>query len=213
MPSLGFDAGVATQLMLPWLASLFCQRILAERLLWSHRAARDAMTTRAIAWAVVGVPFQMWRLWTLHTTLLRWQSGASLMTVAGGAAPMTVAGLLAAPRTVQVVNLGMAMLLTGVFNLALNLIQVQSAHSKCARQCEQSALATHGCACTHRQCARTTYTHTHTHTHAQVPWLVKKGNPVTPAGELYDQLVQTSDHIAATAHGLEYIPAGMRMTV
>ena len=46
-----------------------------------------------------------------------------------------------------------------------------------------------------------------------VPWLVKKGNPVTPAGELYDQLVQTSDHIAATAHGLEYIPAGMRMTV
>ena len=89
MPSLGFDAGVATQLMLPWLASLFCQRILAERLLWSHRAARDAMTTRAIAWAVVGVPFQMWRLWTLHTTLLRWQSGASLMTVAGGAAPET----------------------------------------------------------------------------------------------------------------------------
>ena len=57
------------------------------------------------------------------------------------------------------------------------------------------------------------HTHTHTLTLAQVPWLVKKGNPVTPAGELYDQLVQTSDHIAATAHGLEYIPAGMRMTV
>ena len=61
--------------------------------------------------------------------------------------------------------------------------------------------------------ARHTHTQTHTHTHAQVPWLVKKGNPVTPAGELYDQLVQTSDHIATTAHGLEYIPAGMRMTV
>ena len=172
MPSLGIDAGVVTQLMLPWLASLFCQRILAERLLWSHRAARDAMTTRAIAWAVVGVPFQMWRLWTLHTTLLRWQSGASLMTVAGGATPMTVASLLEAPRTVQVVNMGMAMLLTGVFNLALNLIQVQSTHSKCASECKQSALATHGCACTHRKCARTTYLHslarhicTHTHSH------------------------------------------------
>ena len=57
------------------------------------------------------------------------------------------------------------------------------------------------------------YAHTHTVTHAQVPWLVKKGNPVTPAGELYDQLVQTSDHKVATTHGLECISAGMSMTV